>query len=95
MLLDKSLRFTKPANVLVKHVRNECLLLNSQTEMYFSLNATGSYLFNMLCEGCRLSEAIAAVEDKYQPENTDVEVTCLEVVKSLLDRGLLETQKER
>jgi len=58
--------YKKPAYVLQRHVGNETVLLNTESEFYFGLNQLGSELFERLCAGenfDRVTESIGEAHD--------------------------------
>ena len=88
LTLDSSLRI--PEYVLSTTVEEEVILLNTQTNKYFTLDDVGARLWNLLSGGKSLRECHLALLQEYDVEPDILEQDLLELVDTLRAGDLVE-----
>lgn len=86
-MLDASLDV--PAHTMHRRVGQETILLNLNTERYFSLNAVGSALWQCVVEHGSARKSVETVRRMYDVDETTLKVDFDLVLKDLVDAGLL------
>ncbi|HXX16843.1 MAG TPA: PqqD family protein [Candidatus Eremiobacteraceae bacterium] len=78
-----------PSHVLVRHLADETVLLNLETEKYFGLDATGTLMWQLATQSPTLEAAYAHLSDQFdvQPEILRSHFTGL--LRQLVEHGLL------
>ncbi|NNF52811.1 MAG: PqqD family protein [Acidimicrobiales bacterium] len=75
--------------VLTRKVGGEVLLLNTDSELYFSLNEVGSDFLQLLEEGMTVGSAIAKLATVYDAPIEIIANDIAALTDSLLQRGLI------
>ena len=78
-----------PAEVLVRQLGEETVILELSSGTYFGLDETGTRIWQLLQQGMTLREACAAMVAEYDVAPQDIERDVLGLVRDLLERGLL------
>lgn len=81
--------FEKPDDVLTSSVGDELLLLNADSEDYYSLNEVGAMMFEQLTAGARKDDVIVAVAEQFDAPAEVIRADLDVMVGELLSRGLL------
>jgi hypothetical protein len=68
----------------------ESALLNLQTEIYFSQNATGTQMLTTLIESDSIAMAYTALLNRYQIDPERLQQELLDYIEQLLAAGLIE-----
>lgn len=87
--MNKTQTFTVPIDVISRHIDQEAILVNLDTDQIFSLNSTGAHFWELLAAGNSLEEARTVMLDHYEvaPDQLDQEIGGM--VRQLLDEGFL------
>jgi hypothetical protein len=83
-------RISVPQHVVYRTFPSETVVLNLQTGKYHGLNATAGRMLEALEKAPSVSDAAAAVAERYEQSQAVVEKDMCELCRLLLDRGLLE-----
>lgn len=89
--MEVSTTFSRPRSVLVRKVGDEVLLLNCETQTYFSLDEVGATLYDLLESGESLSAALEKMCENYEVDMTTLKKDCCELVQNLVQQALLVT----
>ena len=81
--------FVIPPQVLYREVDGQMVLLNLETEYYFSLNKVGAHIVTRLTEH-PLSEALAGLTNDFEVDPSVLHGDVERLVEELLQAGLLE-----
>jgi len=83
-----------PQHVVHRNFPAETVVLNLQTGKYHGLNPTAGAMLDALARNGSIEEAGAEVADQYELETETVEEDIRRLCASLLERGLIELDKE-
>jgi len=67
----------------------EAVIINLNQGYYYSLNRTGTRLWNVLLEGAGREEAIAEMEQQFEGEATLIRAASQDLIRRLLEEELL------
>ena len=81
--------YVRPAEVLVRDLGDELVLLNTKSEQYHSLNDVGRRCYELLCDGRDLDAAADEIAGEYGVEAAMVAGDLAELLPELLAAGLL------
>jgi len=93
-MLNLDSRLHIPAHVVSSRVTDASVLLNTKTKKYFSLDEVGARFWDELKNGLELRKAYNAVLGEYDVSPSQLESDLLELVKQLMEAGLVELDKE-
>ena len=89
------MRYRARDQVLDTQLEDECVLLDLESGLYFSLNSVGSRIWSQLKERPRtLEELLADITQQYDVSREVAERDILKVVQDLAEHQLLETIDE-
>lgn len=87
--MDLQATWRKPANVLVREVGGEAVLLDLDTEKYFGLDEIGTIVLREVEAGSTLAQTIATIVESYDASEDVVRTDVENLVTALVERGLL------
>lgn len=90
-LLPLTARFRPKANVLVRELDGEAVLLDLDTGRYFTLNPTGRRIFELLDGEQTLAEVLELLLQEFDATRAKLEGDLLELVAELGREGLIST----
>ncbi|MGV2870729.1 PqqD family protein [Colwellia sp. E150_009] len=76
-------------NVLFQKVAEETVILEPNTGEYYTLNAIGTFMVELLQAGRTQAEVINTVLEKYQVEQAEVTQDLEALVTQMLNQGLI------
>jgi Coenzyme PQQ synthesis protein D (PqqD) len=83
-------RFIPASAVVSRSVGDETVLVNLDSERYFSLNRTGAVIWGQLSAGGSRADALAQVLSEFEIDQTTANQDLGELVSALVSAGLLE-----
>ncbi len=89
--MDPQTTWLKPQHVMLREVGGEAVLLDLETEKYFGLDEIGTLVLREIDRGATLDETVARVLAEYDATEATVRVDIESLVRSLVERGLLQT----
>ena len=81
-------------DVLFQEVRGETVLLNLDNESYFGLDETGTFFWNLLQENSDFQKVFEIMLDEYEVNARQLKADLDNLVKELLEAGLIEISEE-
>ena len=78
--------------VFAQEVDNEIVILDTVSEQYFGLDATGAVIWQHLRESGALQEAFDTMLERYEVEAQQLEADICRFVQELVDAGLVQKQ---
>jgi len=84
--------FIRPSHVLIREVGDEILLLNSETQIYFSLDDVGALLFKLLEEGSSFHDCLGTMVNTYDVDPEQLRTDCEQLLQQLLAESLIATK---
>jgi hypothetical protein len=85
-------RVTVPANVLVRFLDQESVLLNLNTEKYFGLDSVGTRMWQLVTSSPTIEAAFFQLIEEYDVAPATLRSHLAELLDHLLDNGLIATQ---
>jgi len=83
-------RAATPANVLVRVLDRESVLLNLETEQYFGLDETGTRMWQLLTGSPSIDAAYQELLAEFDVEPELLRSNLMELLSRLVDSGLLK-----
>lgn len=88
---DSEATFTvNPARVVHETLDGEVILIQLERGNYYSLSGSGREIWDLLCQGLSTKEVVTRIEQGYSAGQVAVEPAVGELVRELLEEGLLE-----
>ena len=78
------------SNVLLQEVDDETILLNMESEEYFSLNEIGTIFYELLQEHKNLEVVLQELQNHFDAPKEQLERDLTAFVKTLEEKGLLK-----
>ncbi len=76
--------------VLLQVVDDETILLDTQTEEYFSLNEVGSAFYQLLKEESKISNILEILVEHFQVPEEELKKDLFAFIEALAEKGLLK-----
>jgi hypothetical protein len=83
-------RAATPANVLVRILDREAVLLNLETEQYFGLDETGTRMLQLVTGSPNIDAAFRELMAEFDVEPELLRTNLIELLSRLVDSGLLQ-----
>jgi hypothetical protein len=93
-MLIASDKATPDSDVIVTELDGEAVLLNLETKLYFSLNATGVAIWKLLDEGLTLGQIGERLFQEYDVTPEKAQQCVLELVGQLNDENLVTVTRD-
>lgn len=85
-------RATVPANVLIRFLDQESVLLNLETERYFGLDAVGTRMWQVLTAAPNVEAALAQLLEEYDAPEERLRTDLASLLEHLVENGLIAMQ---
>ena len=82
-------KITLSKNVFAQEIDDETIILDSQTQEYFSLNEIGKVIWSLLEQNNQLEEIKAEMLEMYEVPQEQLEKDLLNFVQALGAKGLI------
>jgi hypothetical protein len=89
LTLDSALRI--PDTVLFTTVDGDAVLLNTRSNLYYSLGDVGARLWELLSGGSKFRAAYESILAEYEVDGVQLERDLLDLVGNLMENGLVES----
>jgi hypothetical protein len=93
-MLTASDKATPDSDVIVTELDGEAVLLNLETKLYFSLNATGVAIWKLLDEGLTLGQIGERLFQEYDVTPEKAQQSVLDLVGQLNDEKLVSVTRD-
>lgn len=93
-MLIESDKATPDSDVIVTELDGEAVLLNLETKLYFSLNATGVAIWKLLAEGLTLGQIGERLFQEYDVTPERAQQCVLDLVGQLNDEKLVTVTRD-
>jgi hypothetical protein len=80
-----------PPDVMIRDMDGESFILNIQTECYFSLDAVGARMLDVLAHSETVGHALERLQQEYEVDPDTLRTDLGHFIEELLHHGLLET----
>jgi hypothetical protein len=78
-----------PAHVLIRHLDDESVLLNLESERYFGLDGTGTRMLDLVTSMPNVDTAYEKLLEEFEVEPALLRDHLNELLKNLVDNGLV------
>ena len=93
-MLKASDKATPDSDVIVTELDGEAVLLNLDTKLYFSLNATGVAIWKLLEEGLTLGQIGERLFQEYDVTPENAQQSVLDLVGQLIEEKLATVTRD-
>jgi hypothetical protein len=93
-MLTTSDKATPDSDIIVTELDGEAVLLNLETKLYFSLNATGVAIWKLLDEGLTLGQIGERLFQEYDVTPEKAQQSVLDLVGQLNDEKLVSVTRD-
>lgn len=83
------MKYQIPQTVFIQEIDSEVILLDTQTQEYFSLNGVGKDIVELLSKNLSKDEIIEELSNIYEVDNPQIEKDLLNFLKALEKKGLI------
>ena len=83
-------RLVQPANVLIRFLDKESVLLNIDTERYFGLDETGTRMWQLVTAAPKIQVAYEQLLDEYDVTPDLLRENLVDLLNRLVENGLLQ-----
>ena len=94
MNLSPSSRIIVPDDVVMREVAGEAVILNLNSEQYFSLDEVGTRMWLMLEQHETVEAAVDELLAEYDVERARLERDLIELIEKLAEHSLVEIRDE-
>lgn len=84
--------YTLASSILFQKVAEETVILSSETGVYFTLDAVGTFIVEQLQAGFDIKNTALIVTENYHVELTTAEEDVNELVDTMVNKGILIVQ---
>ena len=88
-MTDFSQRILIPDGVLLREVNDESILLNLEKDNFYTLNAVGTRMLQLLSSSASIQDAYEALNNEYAVDPVELRNDLSELVEQLVDQGLV------
>ncbi len=85
-------RATVPANVLIRFLDQESVLLNLDTERYFGLDAVGTRMWQLVTAAPNIESAYQQLSDEFDVNPQILRANLTELLEHLAENGLISVR---
>jgi hypothetical protein len=85
-------RATVPANVLIRFLDQESVLLNLNTERYFGLDSVATRMWQLLTSAPSIDAAYIQLIEEFDVDPQTLRSNLSELLNQLVENGLIATQ---
>ena len=83
-------KITLSKNVFAQEIDEETIILDSETQEYFSINEIGKVIWSLIEEKKNLEEIKAEMLDMYEVPEEQIEIDLLNFIQALEQKGLIK-----
>ena len=83
-------KITLSKNVFAQEIDEETIILDSETQEYFSINEIGKVIWSLIEEKKNLEEIKAEMLDMYEVPQEQIEKDLLNFIQALEQKGLIK-----
>ncbi|HVO58615.1 MAG TPA: PqqD family protein [Dongiaceae bacterium] len=85
-------RAVVPANVLIRFLEQESVLLNLNTERYFGLDPVGTRMWQLLTSAPSVEAAFLKLSDEFDVDSHTLRANLSDLISHLVENGLITLQ---
>ncbi|MBF2004238.1 MAG: PqqD family protein [Chlorogloeopsis fritschii C42_A2020_084] len=81
-------------NQVSSEVLGETVILNMTSGIYYGLNETGTFIWNLIQEPKTVEYILSALLDEYEAKPEECKSDLLALIQDLADKGMIEIKDE-
>ncbi|MDM9379610.1 PqqD family protein [Chlorogloeopsis sp. ULAP01] len=81
-------------NQVSSEVLGETVILNMTSGIYYGLNETGTFIWNLIQEPKTVEEILSALLDEYEADIEECKSDILALIEDLAEKGMIEIKDE-
>ncbi len=74
-------------------VEDETVILGLKDGVYYGLNPSGAFIWNLIQESITVTEILDAIMEEYDVEKDTCEHDLMNLLQNLMDKGLIEVEE--
>jgi Coenzyme PQQ synthesis protein D (PqqD) len=90
-MITSTATFTIPKDILARELEGEMVLLDPYAASYFSLNHTGTRVWQLLHEKVTVEEICQSIAEQYELSGEAVRTDLIPFLEELLQAGLIQS----
>lgn len=83
------MKYKIPSTVFIQEVDEDIILLDTESQEYFSLNGVGKKILDLIAENLTHEEIIEELAQMYEVDKPQIESDLLNFTKALQEKGLI------
>jgi DNA-directed RNA polymerase delta subunit len=83
------MKYQIPATVFIQEIDEDVILLDTESQEYFSLNGVGKIILDLISENLTHEEIIEELAQMFEVDKLQIESDLLNFTKALEEKGLI------
>jgi DNA-directed RNA polymerase delta subunit len=83
------MKYQIPATVFIQEIDDEVILLDTESQEYFSLNGVGKNILDLISENLTHEEIIEELSQMYEVDKPLIDSDLSNFIKALQEKGLI------
>lgn len=83
------MKYQIPATVFIQEIDEDVILLDTESQEYFSLNGVGKIILDLISENLTHEEIIEELAQMFEVDKSQIESDLLNFTKALEEKGLI------
>lgn len=83
---SENFNFETSSNIMFRELEDESVILNLNDESYYSLNSTGTIIWNLLQTSSSLKEAFEAFKNQFEVESSNASTDFNHLIHELVEK---------
>ena len=92
MFLDK--KYSISSSVILQTIDEESLLMDEETHLFYELNSTGAFFWEILQEYDVLSDAFSEIVECFDVSKEQLENDFSKFISDLIEQGVIEIDEQ-
>lgn len=84
------MKYKIPSTVFIQEIDDEVILLDTESQEYFSLNGVGKNILDLISENLTHEEIIEELAQMYEVDKLQIESDLLNFIKALEEKKLIK-----
>lgn len=83
------MKYQIPATVFIQEIDDEVILLDTESQEYFSLNGVGKNILDLISENLTHEEIVEELSQMYEADKPLIDSDLSNFIKALQEKGLI------
>lgn len=84
------MKYKIPSTVFIQEIDDEVILLDTESQEYFSLNGVGKNILDLISENLTHEEIVEELAQMYEVDKPQIESDLLNFIKALEEKKLIK-----